>query len=114
MEMMLSPWAQDAEAINLANIRMIQVEVLLVIYHDVDLLDHVVALNELAAACAPDVIVGISGHGFLIASDSLIKHPSGPGIQPERTISDLSHGQGIAKKYHSAPQCPSRHQLSRL
>lgn len=30
--MMLSPYAQDAGAINLANIRMIQVEVLLVIY----------------------------------------------------------------------------------
>ena len=49
-----------------------------------DVLDHVVALNDYAAVCASDVIVGISGHGFLIASDSLTRQPSGPGIQPER------------------------------
>lgn len=49
-----------------------------------DVLDHVVALNGCAAVCASDVIVGISGHGFLIASDSLTRQPSGPGIQPER------------------------------
>lgn len=83
-------------------------------YHEVNsLLDHVVALNRFVAACAPDVIVAISGHGFLIASDSLTKHPSAPGIQPGDTISNLNHGQGVSKRYHSAPQCLSRRQLSR-
>ena len=41
------------------------------------------------AACASNAIVAISGHGFLIASDSLTKHPLGPGIQPKEIISDF-------------------------
>lgn len=62
-----------------------------------DVLGHVVVLSGSAAASASDVIVGISGHGFLIASDSLTKHPSGPGMQPEETISvfDFNRGPGI-------------------
>ena len=54
-----------------------------------DVLDHVVALSGCAAVCASNVIVGISGHGFLIASDSLTRQPSGPGIQPENSLVTL-------------------------
>ena len=75
---------------------------------------HVVTLDGSTFACASDVTVGISGHGFLIASDSLTKHPAGPGIEPEETIStlNLNRGRGFSKKYHSTPQFPSRRQLS--
>ena len=41
-----------------------------------------VFLNGSVTASAVGVIPGIPGHGFLIASDSLTKHPSGPGIDP--------------------------------
>lgn len=82
-------------------------------YKEVDLLDHVVAPNVSAGARVPDIIMGVSGHGFLIASDSLTKHPSGPGIQPENTVSNLNHGRGMLKKNHIAPRYPFRHQLSR-
>ena len=75
---------------------------------------HVVTLDDSTFACASDVTVGISGHGFLIASDSLTKHPEGPGIEPGKTIStfNLNRGRGLSKKYRSVPQFPSRRQLS--
>ena len=50
---------------------------------------NVIDLHGCTAIRASDVIVGISGHGFLIASDSLTRHPLGPGIQPEENISDI-------------------------
>ena len=56
-------------------------------------LDHAVTLGVWAARPS-DVIVDMFGHGFLIASDSLTKHPSGPGIQPEDTISDFDWNRG--------------------
>lgn len=86
MEIMLSPiWTQSVAYFG---------------YKEVTLLDHVVALNGSAGARFPDVTIDISGHGFLIASDSLTKHPSGPGMEPERTISNLNHGRGTIDKYH--------------
>ena len=48
---------------------------------------HTVSLNGSATACAADVSIGISGHGFFMASESLTTHPSGPGIQPIRLVS---------------------------
>ena len=69
--------------------------VTLVISHQVsDVFYHVVALSACVAICASDVIVGMFGHGFLIASDSLTKHPSGPAIQPNETISDFDSNRG--------------------
>ena len=50
---------------------------------------NVVDLHDCTAVCVSDVTVGMFGHGFLIASDNLTRHPSGPGIQPEENISDL-------------------------
>ena len=48
---------------------------------------HTVSLNGSATACAADVTIGISGHGFFMASESLTTHPSGPGIQPTKLVS---------------------------
>ena len=48
---------------------------------------HTVSLNGSATACAADVTIGISGHGFFMASESLTTHPSGPGMQPMRLVS---------------------------
>lgn len=36
----------------------------------------------LAVGCSRSGSIVIFGHGFLIASESLTKHPSGPAIQP--------------------------------
>lgn len=79
-----------------------------------DVLYKVVDLHGCTTVCVSDVTVGISGHGFLIASDNLTRHPSGPGIQPGETIStfDWNRGRGVFKKYHSIPQCPFRHRPS--
>jgi len=44
--------------------------------------NQAVALKGSATDCAPEVTVGTSGQGFLIASDNLTKQPFGPGIQP--------------------------------
>lgn len=38
----------------------------------------------LAAGCSKSGSTATFGHGFLIASDSLTKHPSGPAIQPAK------------------------------
>lgn len=38
----------------------------------------------LAAGCSRSGSTVTFGHGFLIASDSLTKHPSGPAIQPAK------------------------------
>lgn len=38
----------------------------------------------LAAGCNRSGSTVTFGHGFLIASDSLTKHPSGPAIQPAK------------------------------
>ena len=46
------------------------------------------ALSGSTTDCAPDVMSGISGHGFLIASESFTRHPSGPGTQPMNLISE--------------------------
>ena len=75
---------------------------------------NVIDVHGCTALCVSDVTVGISGHGFLIASDNLTRHPSGPGIQPEEMIStpDWNRGRGISKTYHSTPQCPFRHRPS--
>jgi hypothetical protein len=63
--------------------------------------DHVVSRNGSATACASDVIGDISGHGFLIASDSLTKHPSGPGMQPVGLVRVKFHHTQIMITYQS-------------
>lgn len=71
--------------------------------------DHVISRNGSATACASDVIGGISGHGFLIASDSLTKHPSGPGMQPVGVVRVKCHHTQILVTYQSKQQYPSLH-----
>lgn len=51
---------------------------------------HTVSLNVSATASAADVTIGISGHGFFMASESLTTHPSGPGMQPFNTTIPFS------------------------
>lgn len=80
---------------------------------------HAVALNGCAPVCASDVIGGMFGHGFLIASDSLTKHPLGPAIQPKETISDFgsNRGQGVFKntvQNHNALLVIDHHHLDIL
>ena len=48
------------------------------------------------------------GHGFLIASDSFTKQPSGPGIHPAMFVS-IWHGTELRESYRSAPLVPSHH-----
>ena len=76
-------------------------------------LDQVAVPKGSPTACTFGAIVDMSGHGFLIASDSLTKHPVGPGIQPEEQFNIGTAAKG-AQTYHSAPRCPFRHQLSPL
>lgn len=40
----------------------------------------------LVAGCSRSGSIVTFGHGFLIASDSLTKHPSGPAIQPDQKM----------------------------
>lgn len=57
----------------------------MLLYHKPDFsveTDQVVALKGAVTDSAASVTSGISGQGFLMASDSLIGHPSGPGMQP--------------------------------
>ena len=54
---------------------------------------HTVSLNGSATASAADVTIGISGHGFFMASESLTTHPSGPGMQPIRPVSLANIGR---------------------
>ena len=75
--------------------------------------NHVVSLNGSATACASDVTVGISGHGFLIASDSLTKHPSGPGMQPIKACQSHCHQTRILVTNRSIPLFPFPHPRSR-
>lgn len=44
---------------------------------------HFPALESVPPASTGGRSAGIFGHGFLIASDNLTKHPFGPGTQPE-------------------------------
>lgn len=41
-----------------------------------------------AVGCSRSGSTVTFGHGFLIASDSLTKHPSGPAIQPAKKVSE--------------------------
>lgn len=75
----------------------------------------------LAAGCSRSGSTVTFGHGFLIASDSLTKHPSGPVIQPAKKCQKNSHHacknkQSNRKKgpNHSAQLFPSHHQPSSL
>ena len=61
---------------------------------------HTVSLNGSATACAADVTIGISGHGFFMASESLTTHPSGPGMQPIKTH---EFGQTVVEGRGSGP-----------
>lgn len=45
----------------------------------------------LAAGCNRSGSTVTFGHGFLIASDSLTKHPSGPAIQPAKKRQKYAH-----------------------
>lgn len=75
----------------------------------------------LVVGCSRSGSIVTFGHGFLIASDSLTKHPSGPAIQPAKNCQKHAHGPRKReqkaedkRKYpnHSAQLCPSHHQPS--
>ena len=54
---------------------------------DIGYVYHTVSLSVSVTASAADVTIGISGHGFFMASESLTKHPSGPAMQPTKPVS---------------------------
>lgn len=43
---------------------------------------------------------GMFGHGFLMASDNLTKHPSGPAMQPAKSVRTTMTMVSRVERYH--------------
>lgn len=60
---------------------------------------HMQALDSVPPTSTKGGSTGISGHGFMIASDNLIRHPLGPGTQPVMMSMTPNFPRNLARPY---------------
>lgn len=67
--------------------------------HRQNLPHHFPSLNLVPPTSIGGPSTGNFGHGFLIASDNLTKHPFGPGTQPEMMSTTPTFADGIRPEH---------------